>query len=384
MISSPMTSSQRLPALLTPLDAALAALLRDLAAVPPVELPLAQAMGLIAAEMPALPAVPSRNIAAVDGWALHARDLIGASSYTPLPLAKPPVWVEAGDVIPSDCDCVIDSEAVDLLGPVAQVLAETIPGQGVRRSGGDIAQDSFVATGQPVRALDLLVARAAGLQSAQLRRPRLRIVNIPSTSGQTTTAELIAESARAAGAGIIRAQSGGRDAASISEALVTDDSDLLVAIGGSGVGRGDAGVAALARCGEIIAHGLALQPGRTAAVGRIGKIPVIVLPGATDQALAAWWTLALPALDRLSGRRPRVPLKLPLARKVASRVGIAEIVLLERRDAGWMPLSVGEMSLTAIARADGRLVVPDGSEGHAAGTPVDAYMLRDSHGFGDG
>jgi molybdopterin biosynthesis enzyme len=66
-----------------------------------------------------------------------------------------------------------------------------------------------------------------------------------------------------------------------------------------------------------------------------------------------------------------------LARKVASRVGIAEIVLLERRDAGWMPLSVGEMSFTAIARADGRLVVPDGSEGHAAGTPVDAYMLRD-------
>ena len=377
MTSSRMTSSQRLPASLTPLDAALAALLRDLAAVTPVELPLAQAMGFIAAEMPALPAVPSRNIAAVDGWALHARDLIGASSYTPLPLAKPPVWVEAGDAIPSDCDCVIDSDAVDLSGPVVQVLAEAIPGEGVRRSGGDIAQDSFVTTGQPVGALDLLVARAAGLQSVQVRRPRLRIVNIPSASGQITTAELIAESARAAGAEIIRAESGGRDATSISEALVTDDSDLVVAIGGSGVGRSDAGVAALAQRGKVIAHGIAQQPGRTSAVGRIGKIPVIVLPGTPDQALAAWWTLALPALDRLSGRRPRVPLTLPLVRKIASRVGIAEIVLLERRDAGWIPLAVSEMPLAAIARADGWLVVPDGSEGHAAGTPVDAYMLRD-------
>jgi molybdopterin molybdotransferase len=376
MTSSRMTS-QRLPASLTPLDAALAALLRDLAAVTPVELPLAQAMGFIAAEMPALPAVPSRNTAAVDGWALHARDLIGASSYTPLPLAKPPVWVEAGDAIPSDCDCVIDSDAVDLSGPVAQVLAEAIPGEGVRRSGGDIAQDSFVTTSQPVGALDLLVARAAGLQSVQVRRPRLRIVNIPSTSGQIITAELIAESARAAGADIIRAESAGRDATSISEALVTDGSDLLVAIGGSGVGRSDAGVAALAQRGKVIAHGIAQQPGRTSAVGRIGKIPVIVLPGTPDQALAAWWTLALPALDRLSGRRPRVPLTRPLVRKIASRVGIAEMVLLERRDAGWMPLAVGEMPLAAIARADGWLVVPGGSEGHAAGTPVDAYMLRD-------
>jgi molybdopterin biosynthesis enzyme len=260
---------------------------------------------------------------------------------------------------------------------VAQVLAEAIPGEGVRRSGGDIAQDSFVTTGQPVGALDLLVARAAGLQSVQVRRPRLRIVNIPSASGQITTAELIAESARAAGAEIIRAESGGRDATSISEALVTDGSDLLVAIGGSGVGRSDAGVAALAQRGKVIAHGIAQQPGRTSAVGRIGKIPVIVLPGTPDQALAAWWTLALPALDRLSGRRPRVPLTLPLVRKIASRVGIAEIVLLERRDAGWIPLAVSEMPLAAIARADGWLVVPDGSEGHAAGTPVDAYMLRD-------
>jgi molybdopterin molybdotransferase len=42
-----------------------------------------------------------------------------------------------------------------------------------------------------------------------------------------------------------------------------------------------------------------------------------------------------------------------------------------------MPLAVGEMSLDAIARADAWLAVPGASEGFAAGTPVDAYMLRD-------
>jgi molybdopterin biosynthesis enzyme len=371
-----MTSSQRLPASLTPLDAALAGLLHGLAAVPPVELPLAQALGCIAAEMPALPAVPSHDIAAADGWALRTRDLVGASSYTPLPLPKAPVWVEAGEAMPAGCDCVVDSDAVEVSGPMVQVLAEAIPGQGVRRLGGDIAAGSFLAAGQRIGALDLVIARAAGLEKLQVRRPRLRVVNIPSTSGQTTTAELIAESARAAGAEIIWAEATGRDAASATAALVTDGCDLLVAIGGSGVGRSDASIAALAQRGEVIAHGIALQSGRTSAVGRIGKIPVIVLPGAPDQALAAWWTLALPALDRLSGRLPRTPLTLPLARKVASLVGIAEIVLLERKDNAWMPLAVGEMPLATVARAEAWLAIPGGSEGHAAGAPVDAYMLR--------
>jgi molybdopterin biosynthesis enzyme len=122
---------------------------------------------------------------------------------------------------------------------------------------------------------------------------------------------------------------------------------------------------------------VALQPGRTSAVGRIGKIPVIALPGAPDQALAAWWTLVLPVLDRLSGLWPRPAVTLPLARKVASSVGIAEIVLLERNHGAWMPLAVGDLSLDAVARSDAWLAVPGGAEGFAAGTPVDAYMLRD-------
>ncbi len=153
---------------------------------------------------------------------------------------------------------------------------------------------------------------------------------------------------------------------------------MLVTIGGSGVGRSDAAIAAMAQRGEVLAHGIALQPGRTSAVARIAKIPVIALPGAPDQALAAWWTLALPVLDRLSGRLPRQqPVTLPLARKIASSVGIAEIVLLEKIEGAWMPLSVGDMSLETIARADGWLAVPAASEGFAAGTLVDAYMLRE-------
>ena len=115
--------------------------------------------------MPPLPALPPRDIAAADGWALRAHDLVGASSYSPLPLAALPVWVEAGDAMPDGCDCVVDCDSVDRSGPIAQVLAEAIPGQGVRRAGSDIAAGRPVArAGRRVLARDLLIARAAGLR----------------------------------------------------------------------------------------------------------------------------------------------------------------------------------------------------------------------------
>jgi molybdopterin molybdotransferase len=381
-----MIPPQRLPASLTPLDLALAALLDRLEPVAPIELPLAQALGCIAAELPPLGAHPPCDIAAADGFAFCARDLVGASSYSPLPLATSLAWVEAGDAIPQGCDCVISADLVDQTGPMAQVLGEAIPGQGVRRAGGDIAEGSVVlASGRRVGPLELGIARAAGWDHLRVRRPGLCLLNIPAASGATTTARLISECARAAGADVACAEATGRDAVSIAKGLDTamdaalepGACDLLVTIGGSGVGRTDALVMALAQRGEVLAHGIALQPGRTAAVGRIEQVPVIALPGAPDQALAAWWTLARPVLDRLSARQPRQTLTLPLARKIASSVGIAEIVLLQKDAGTWMPLAVGELSLETLRCADAYLVVRSGSEGFAAGTPVGAYMMWD-------
>jgi molybdopterin molybdotransferase len=370
-----MTSDQRLPTSLTPLDVALTALLEGVDPVAPVELALAEALRCIAADMPGLDVHPPRDVAAADGYAFRARDLVGASSYSPLPLTAAPVWVEAGEIIPDNCDCVLDSDSVEMSGPLVQVLAEAIPGQGVRRAGSDIAAGSrLVAAGRRVLPRHLMIARAAGMARLSVRRPRLRIVNVP---GGTATADLVAESARAAGGEVFLVAATGRDAASITAAIDDGACDLLLIIGGSGVGRTDTAVTALGARGKVLAHGIALQPGRTSAVGRAGKTPAVVLPGAPDQALAAWWTLALPVLDRLSGRRRRSTLNLPLARKIASSVGIAEIVLLERKQDAFVPLAVGELSLDAIARAEAWLTVPASSEGFAAGTGVDAYMLRE-------
>lgn len=367
--------TQRLPPSLTPLDTALAALLKGVGPVTPVELPLPEAAGCISAGMPLLPAYPPRDIAAVDGWALSANDLVGASSYSPLPLTELPAWVEAGDVIPAGCDCVLDADAVEVSGPLAQVLAEGVPGQGVGRSGGDIAESSPAAAARyPVGAAALLLARVVGSDKLSVRRPRLRIVNVP---GATATMQMIAALARAAGLEVSAHQAGTRAATSIAEALDVSACDLLLTIGGSGVGRGDATVTALAQRGAEFVHGLALLPGRTAAAGRLGNVPVVVLPGAPAPALASWFALALPLIERLSARQPHRAVTLPFARKIASNVGIAEIALLAEEHKTWIPLAMGEWPLQAIARADAWLLVPASHEGFAAGEPVDAYLMRE-------
>lgn len=374
-----MIGTQRLSRPLTSLDAACALLLGGRDAVAPVDIVLIDALGCVAVDMPSPTfAIPEHDTAVADGWAVRARDLVGASSYAPSLLSAAPVWVDAGELMPHGCDCVVDNDLVEPLGSMFQALAEALPWQGVRRAGEDLAARRCVTeAGKPIRQLDLLIARAADRTMLTVRRPRVRLVNCPAANGRDIAAPMIAELMEAAGAAVTSIAATARTAAAIADALAVDACDLLVLVGGTGLGRNDATVAALSQRGTVSAHGIAMQPGRTAAIGRINAVPVVALPGAPDQALAAWWTLALPTLDKLSGRAPWPMIALPLARKIASGIGIAEIVLLERSGAAWSPLACGEFSLDQIARADAWCVVPGHSEGSAAGTMLDARPLRD-------
>ncbi len=65
-----------------------------------------------------------------------------------------------------------------------------------------------------------------------------------------------------------------------------------------------------------------------------------------------------------------LPLLLSLKRKVASAIGMTELIPVRCSDGMAEPLASGYLSLSALTQSDGFIVVPADSEGFAAGTQV--------------
>jgi molybdopterin biosynthesis enzyme len=145
----------------------------------------------------------------------------------------------------------------------------------------------------------------------------------------------------------------------------------VIAIGGTGSGRDDTSVSTLARLGRVVAHGIALSPGETAAFGRVEARPVLLLPGRIDCALAVWLLLGARMLARLAASREEPHAAAArLTRKVASNLGLAELIPVRLRDGEAEPLGSGYLPLQTIVRADGWILVAADREGHPAGAAV--------------
>ena len=182
----------------------------------------------------------------------------------------------------------------------------------------------------------------------------------------------VAVAAQLIGADLERRGATVRESGSLDNALNTGDADVIVAIGGTGTGRNDSSISALKRDGRVAIHGLALSPGETAAIGFAGERPVLLLPGRLDAALSVWLTLGRPVLDRLAAARPAMEFvdTARLSRKIASTIGVTEVVPVTRDGRGAEPLASRYLPLSAISRADGYVLVPAESEGYSAGSAV--------------
>jgi molybdopterin biosynthesis enzyme len=158
---------------------------------------------------------------------------------------------------------------------------------------------------------------------------------------------------------------------SLEQALRRHDTDAVVAIGGTGGGRNDASVATLGRLGRVETHWIALSPGETAAFGMIESRPILLLPGRIDAALAAWLLLGRHVLARLAGScEEPYGVSATLTRKVASNLGLAELIPVRLRDGQAAPLGSGYLPLQTLALSDGWILVPADREGHPAGATV--------------
>jgi molybdopterin molybdotransferase len=258
---------------------------------------------------------------------------------------------------------------VTLRHGAAQALAPVGPGEGVLPAGGDAEGGAvLLAAGTRLRRLQVSLLVAAGITRVQVRAPRLALVRAR-TGGDTAidaALDLVAGDIGAAGGiAIVRE-------AALADALQDEAVDVVVAIGGTGAGRNDTSVTTLARLGQVGVHGIALAPGETAAFGLVGPRPVLLLPGRLDAALAAWLVLGRRLMARLcGGASEEAPAaKAKLGRKVTSALGLAELVPVRLRDGTAEPIASGYVPFSALARADGWILVPAESEGYPPGAEV--------------
>jgi molybdopterin molybdotransferase len=135
-------------------------------------------------------------------------------------------------------------------------------------------------------------------------------------------------------------------------------------------------VRTLARFGRVEAHGIAVSPGETAALGFVGARPILLVPGRLDSALAIWLLLGRQIIARLAGTTVEDTARtMPLKRKVTSTIGLTELVPVRYEETPGHstladPLASGYLSFEALTGSDGWIVVPADSEGFAAGTQV--------------
>ncbi|MGH3873941.1 MAG: molybdopterin molybdotransferase MoeA [Pseudonocardiaceae bacterium] len=381
-----------------------------LAATPVIRLPLAQCAGLALAEpvTAALPLPPFDN-SGMDGYAVRAMDITGATAEHPVELPvtedipagrtdSPPLQpgtahrIMTGAPMPPGADAVVPVELTDAGRYRVRILAARAAGQSVRRTGEDVrAGDEVLAAGTVLGPAQLGVAAAVGQAELPVHR-RVRVLVLatgselvapgtPLRHGQIyeSNSTMLAAAVREAGGEAQLMHFVPDDVAALEAALAVrlDGIDLLVTSGGVSAGAYE--VVKIAMTGHGVEFGkVAMHPGGPQGAGRYRGVPVTTLPGNPVSSSVSFEMFVRPALRAAMGlpaQRPRVIAR--LAETLDSPAGLRQF----RRGAldgaaGTVALVGGPGShlLGALARSDCLIEIPETVTHLEAGS--DVVVLR--------
>lgn len=296
---------------------------------PPITAPLGDTLGLVLADDVVAPlSLPGFDNSAMDGYAVVAEDISGATAEQPvlLPVAedipagrtdqltlKPGTAhrIMTGAPIPAGATAVIPVESTNAATDTVQIRARAKPGQHIRRAGEDVTSGSTVLrAGQVVTPAALGLAAALGLGELTVV-PRQRVLvmstgselvaaGTPLAPGQIyeSNAVMLAAALRDAGAEVVAAPTTGDDVAAFRDALARhgSDADLIITTGGVSAGAyevvkdafGAGGPAESGPSGEVEFVKVAMQPGMPQGCGVVDGTPIITFPGNPVSALVSF------------------------------------------------------------------------------------------------
>jgi putative molybdopterin biosynthesis protein len=162
--------------------------------------------------------------------------------------------------------------------------------------------------------------------------------------------------------------------------------DVVVFSGGTSKGAGDISyrVVHALRDPGVVAHGVALKPGKPICLAVTGGKPVVILPGFPTSAIFTFHEFLAPVIRAYAGlsaaREQRVTAKLPM--RINSERGRTEYLLVglvqaQGNDGGMLayPMGKGSGSVTTFSSADGFITIDQHTEILDAGETVSVQLL---------
>lgn len=380
-------------------------------------LSLARAAGhVLARDLVARESLPAFANSAMDGYAVRAADVAGATPERPrtLPLAgeiaagaAPGAAWPAGSVlrimtgapVPDGCDGVIPVERTEEADGAVRFLADLgATGPNLRPAGEDVTAGApLLAAGARLTPAALALLAAQGFARVPVwRRPRvallatgdeLRPVGASLEPGQIRNSNVPMAVALLAESGFTALDLGvAPDAPGPLRALLARglaEADVLVSSGGVSMGRYDLVGTLLAEMGATwVFHKVRQQPGGPLALLRWEGRPVFGLPGNPVSTFMTLWYYVLPALRRMAGDpepEPRV-VRARLAEAIAGRPvkQFFARAALRRVEDGWEATPRpphGSHVLSSLAASNAFLLLLPDCGRLEAGAEVDAALL---------
>ncbi|NLA38391.1 MAG: molybdopterin biosynthesis protein [Methanomicrobiales archaeon] len=336
--------------------------------------------------------VPAIHISAMDGIAVRSTDTLGASEQNPVTLPDA-ARVNTGNIVPPEYDAVIMIEDVWIDGETCTIRRPVSPWQHIRPIGEDIGESEMILSSHHrIRSQDLGALATYGVTEIVVRGVSVGLIPTGSElvlPGVVPPPGRVVESNTLMAAAVLE----GVGAVAHRYGIVTDDydlildavrrgvveNDILLVSAGSSAGTRDYTADVIRDLGEVLAHGVAIKPGKPVIIGRIDKKPVIGLPGYPLAAATVLREIVLPLLSHygLPIQEPgRIPARLTTS--LESDIGTDEFVLLSVGRIGerWVaaPQSRGAGVQMSAVRANGYMQIPAKREGAEAGETVDVRL----------